>query len=62
MLFYHPTDAADVILRERSRDGEGSYVSGVILHDGCLSDARLDTHEDAGRDQFLEVELSDALA
>ncbi len=62
MLLYHRTDAADEILRDGFRDGEGSYMFDVILRGVWLSDVPLDVNGGAIGDHVLEVELPDALA
>ena len=51
---YHRTDAADDILRRGFRDGEGSYMTHVLLRGVWLSEVPLDVHEGAGGDQVLE--------
>ena len=55
MLLYHRTNAADDILRDGFRDGEGRYMTDVILRGVWLSAVPLDIHEGAGGDHVLEV-------
>ena len=62
MLLYHRTNAADDILRRGFRDGEGRYMTDVILRGVWLSAVPLDVNEGAVGAHVLEVELPDALA
>jgi hypothetical protein len=62
MLLYHRTNAAAEILRDGFRDGEGDYMTDVVLRGVWLSDVPLDIQEGANGRQVLEVELPDALA
>jgi hypothetical protein len=62
MVLYHRTNAADDILRDGFRDGEGSYMSDVILRGVWLSAVPLGDEEGARGNQVLEVDLPDALA
>ncbi len=62
MFLYHRTNAADEILRDGFRDGEGDYMTDVVLRGVWLSDVALDIQEGANGNQVLGVELPDALA
>ncbi len=57
IVFYHRTTsaAADAIIRERFRDGNGRYLTGEIHSGVWLSDVPLDENEGADGDCLLEV-------
>jgi hypothetical protein len=62
MIFYHRTNAAEVILREGFRDRNGLVGA---LHSGIegvfLGDRPLDGNEGAKGDELLEIRLPDEL-
>jgi hypothetical protein len=62
MRLFHRTSAADEILRNGFRDGQGSYMTDAILSGVWLSAVPLDFNEGAAGDAVLEVQLPDALA
>jgi hypothetical protein len=57
--YFHTTDAAEAILREGFRDGEGSYgFVGLTLRGVFLAaDRPIDVNDGAKGDQVLAVEL-----
>lgn len=58
--YYHRTSrsAAEAILREGFRDGEGFYGFEVLLRGVWLSDVPLDINEGADGDTLLAVKLT----
>jgi hypothetical protein len=60
VIFYHTTDAADVIRRDGFRDGVGSYGFSSYEFTGVwLGDRPCDVNEGAKGDQVFRVELPD---
>lgn len=56
--YYHTTDAADAILTEGFRDGEGGYMLvGLTLRGVFVADAPVYCDEGAKGGQVLEIEL-----
>jgi hypothetical protein len=55
MRYYHRTAAADAILTEGFRDGQGTYVTGEMQTGVFLSDFALDVNEGAGRSKEWAV-------
>ena len=58
MLLFHRTNAAEAILREGFRDGEGTHLTNHVFRGVWLSDAPLDVNEGAQGEQLLEVRIS----
>jgi hypothetical protein len=57
-IYYHTTDAAEAILREGFRDGEGCYMFvGLTLRRVFLADRPADVNDGAKGDQVLAVDL-----
>ena len=55
---YHRTAAAEEILRDGFRDGEGSYLfDSLTLRGVFVSDTPLDSTEGTNGDQLIEVTL-----
>lgn len=58
LRYFHRTAAAEAILREGFRDGEGSYMLiGATLKGVFLADTPLDENEGARGDDLLAVDL-----
>src|SRR4051794_1128091 len=59
MRYFHTTDAAEAILREGFRPGEGRYgLAGATLRGVFLADQPVNVNEGATGDQVLAVDLS----
>jgi len=57
--YYHTTDAADAILRDGFRDGEGTYGFATYTLSGVfLADDPVDINEGAVGDQVLAIDLA----
>lgn len=57
--YYHTTDAAEAVLREGFRDGEGSYMFVQrTLRGVFLADRPADVNDGATGDQVLAVDLT----
>ncbi len=57
MLLYHTTFAADAILAEGFRDGEGRYLTDQIHRGVWLADRPLDSNEGAHGDTVLVIDI-----
>ncbi len=57
MLLYHTTFAADAILAEGFRDGEGHYLTHQIHRGVWLADRPVDANEGAPGDTVLVIEI-----
>ena len=62
MLLYHRTDAADDILRGGFRDGEGSYMTDVILRGVWLSEVPLESTRVPSVTRFWRSSFPEAVA
>lgn len=59
-VYFHTTDAAEAILHEGFRDGEGSYMLvGMTLRGVFLADVPVGCNEGAKGEDVLEVVLPD---
>ncbi len=57
MQLFHTTYAADAILAEGFRDGEGTYLTEQVWRGVWLADRPLDANEGAHGDAVLVVEI-----
>jgi hypothetical protein len=58
--YFHTTDAADAIILDGFRDGEGSYMLvGMTLRGVFIADVPVDVNEGAKGEDVLEVVLPD---
>jgi len=61
MILYHRTNAAEQILRDGFRDGEGHYMTEQVWRGVWLSDRPLDANEGAYGDVVLFVVMPEEI-
>lgn len=61
MKCFHRTPHADLILEHGFRDGEGTYMTGIIHRGVWLSDRPLTIFEGAKGNHLLSLEIPDDL-
>ena len=61
MKVYHRTKAADAILAEGFRDGEGHYLTSNLYRGVWLSNVPLDENEGAWGDTLLSLDIPESV-